>query len=180
MQKNLIFELGTEQDIDEIGQLYDDINDFMANTINYPCWRKGVYPVRENAERGIRDQNLYVIRDKGRIAGTVILRHEPEPGYEQVTWNYKGDYKDILVIYTLAVHPDYLKQGIGTSLMNHIIELARSCNIKAIRLDVYESNLPAIKLYEKCGFEFMGLVDLGYGKYGLDFFKLYEKLLSYD
>lgn len=50
-------------------------------------------------------------------------------------------------------------------------------NVKAIRLDVYDGNVPAIKLYEKCGYKYIGTVDLGLGNYGLDWFKLYEKLL---
>lgn len=177
MRQDEIFELGTEKDIDELERLYDDINDYLSEGINYPCWRKGIYPVRENAEAGIRERNLYVLRVDGRIAGTVILRHEPEHGYEQAEWSYKGDYSDIFVIYTLAVHPDYLRQGIGAALMNHIADLARASHIKSIRLDVYEKNLPAIKLYEKYGFQYIDTVDLGYGQYGLGFFRLYEMLL---
>jgi len=42
---------------------------------------------------------------------------------------------------------------------------------------VYENNFPAISLYEKCGFEYVDTVDLGFGNYGLDWFKLYEKLV---
>lgn len=43
--------------------------------------------------------------------------------------------------------------------------------------DVYENNVPAIKLCEKCGFEYIDTIDLGIGNYGLNHFKLYEKLL---
>ena len=34
------------------------------------------------------------------------------------------------------------------------------------KLDVYEKNEPAIRLYQKCGFQYIDTVDLGYGKYG--------------
>ncbi|XAM46318.1 hypothetical protein TPDSL_28260 [Terrisporobacter petrolearius] len=50
-------------------------------------------------------------------------------------------------------------------------------NIKELRLDVYEKNLPAIKLYEKFGFKYIDTVDLGLENYGLKWFRLYEKLL---
>jgi len=49
--------------------------------------------------------------------------------------------------------------------------------MKSIRLDVYEKNIPAILLYEKCGFEYIDTVDLELGNYGLDWFKLYEKVI---
>ena len=49
--------------------------------------------------------------------------------------------------------------------------------VRALRLDVHEINTPAIKLYESCGFRYIATVDLGYGAYGLKWFRLYEKLL---
>ncbi len=42
--------------------------------------------------------------------------------------------------------------GIGTLLLNKIIEIAENKNIKEIMLEVKESNLVARKLYEKAGF----------------------------
>lgn len=57
------------------------------------------------------------------------------------------------------------------------VECAIKSNVRSIRLDVSEGNIPAIKLYEKCGFKYIDTVDLGLGNYGLDWFKLYEKLI---
>lgn len=38
-------------------------------------------------------------------------------------------------------------------------------------------NCPAIRLHEKLGFGYVDTVDLGYGEYGLDRFRLYQYLL---
>ena len=67
--------------------------------------------------------------------------------------------------------------GVGRALMDYSFEQAQQSGIKSIRLDVYENNLPAIYLYEKCGFEYIDTVDLGLGNYGLNWFKLYEKVV---
>ena len=56
--------------------------------------------------------------------------------------------------------------------------LAAAQGKKALRLDVYEKNTPAMRLYEKCGFRYIATVDLGYSNHGLKWFKLYEKLLD--
>lgn len=61
--------------------------------------------------------------------------------------------------------------------MDFCIEHSIKAQVKSIRLDVYEDNMPAIKLYEKCGFKYIDTVDLGLGEYGLHWFKLFEKLL---
>ena len=51
--------------------------------------------------------------------------------------------------------------------------------MKAIRLDTYEENLPTAQLYEKCGYKYMGLVDLGLEEiYGLKWYKVFEKVLE--
>ncbi|MDF2881389.1 MAG: acetyltransferase [Clostridiaceae bacterium] len=62
-------------------------------------------------------------------------------------------------------------------LMEFADEYSIKSKARSIRLDVYEKNIPAITLYEKCGFKYIDTVDLGLGNYGLDWFKLYEKIL---
>jgi len=49
--------------------------------------------------------------------------------------------------------------------------------IKTIRLDVSIHNTPAISLYEKCGYKYVGTVDLGLNIPELVWFKLYEIVL---
>jgi RimJ/RimL family protein N-acetyltransferase len=49
--------------------------------------------------------------------------------------------------------------------------------MKTIRLDVSIRNAPAISLYEKCGYHYVGTVDLGLNIPGLVWFKLYELIL---
>ncbi|WP_315066350.1 GNAT family N-acetyltransferase [uncultured Clostridium sp.] len=176
---DIIIELGSVNDIDELEHLYNDLNDYLAGGINYPGWRKGRYPVRQNAIDAVNDENLYVARHNGKIVGSIILSHKPEAEYYKAKWAFESDYSDVLVIHTFAVHPDFLKSGVGMELINFSIENGTMLHTKSIRLDVYEKNMPAIRLYEKCGFKYVDTVDLGLGSYGLDWFKLYERMLSY-
>lgn len=170
-------ELGQANDIDELEQLYNDLNDQLAKGINFPGWRKGIYPIRQDAIDGIEHANLYVAKFNGKIVGSIILNHASEVAYFKTQWQYESDYSDVFVVHTLAVHPDFWKCGIGNALIEFSIEHGVKSQAKSIRLDVYEGNIPAIKLYEKCGFKYIDTVDLGLAKYGLKWFKLYEKLL---
>lgn len=170
-------EKGTIKDLNELEALYNSINDYLSQTTNYPGWRKGIYPARVNAEHGIEEDNLYVVRYEDKIVGTIILNHETEQGYDTVQWKVKAEDEEVYIIHTLVVHPDYLKQHIGRLLLQFAEEEGRRNHMKALRLDVYEGNTPAIRLYEKSGFKHIGTVDLGYSSYGLDWFKLYEKSL---
>ena len=169
---------GVYEDIEELTALYDDLNDTMQKGINYPGWIKHVYPVRETAAEGIEAKTLYVLRDGSRIAGTIILNNmQPEP-YKKLKWNIIAKDDEILVVHTLAVHAEYLGRGIGRRLLEFTDHFAAGNNIKAIRLDTFKNNLPAIKLYEKCGYGLVGEVDLELNVPGLDMFKCYEKAVK--
>lgn len=174
---DLIIESGKASDIDELEKLYDDLNDYLSKGINYPGWLKGVYPVKKNAIDGIEHGKLYAAKHNGKIAGSLILSHKPEPAYYKAKWQFESDYSDVFVVYTFVVHPDFLKCGVGKALMDFASDYAIRSHVKSIRLDVYEKNMPAIRLYEKCGFKYIDTVDLGLGNYGLDWFRLYEKIL---
>lgn len=168
---------GTFGDLDELERLYNELIDDLESHVNYPGWEKDIYPTRRDAQTGIEEDCLFVACAGQCIVGTIILRQQQEAAYDQIDWQIKLEDRELLVIYTFAVHPAYLGQKIGSQLMAYAISYAQLKQLKAIRLDVYEFNLPAIHLYERFGFSHMGTVDLGYSEYGLDNFYLYQNLL---
>lgn len=174
---NFTIELGAEKDIDELEQLYNQSIESLEQGINYPGWKKGVYPIRETASEGINKKTLFVARHNGEIIGTIILNHEPEEAYSDAKWENEFSNQEIFVVHTFVVHPEYLKCGVGRKLLEFAKEYAMEQKIKAIRLDVHEGNMPAIKLYEKIGMKYVDTVDLGLECYGLKWFKIYEFII---
>ena len=59
-------------------------------------------------------------------------------------------------ITTIAVKNEYLRNHIGEALIQKIIQDCYSEGIKYLTLEVRVSNIPAIKLYEKYGFQSLG------------------------
>lgn len=169
--------LGTEEEIDSLAQLYDNVNEHLAAGVNYPGWKKGSYPVRQDAVDGINEGSLFVATEHEEILGSMILRHEPEPAYLSAAWQAELEDAEVLVIYTLAVNPQKLQQGIGEKMLEFAAQYGKEHGIKSLRLDVYEKNTPAIRLYEKCGYQYIDTVSLGLEDCGLEWFRLYEKLL---
>lgn len=144
---------------------------------NYPGWKKGIYPTREDAQKGLEEDALFVAQTDEGIAGTFILRHEPEEGYVNGNWLTENDYSRIYVLCTFAVHPKYMGQGVGAKMLGFAERFAREEKCISIRLDVVKDNLPAEILYQKQGYQLRGTVSLGYEEYGLPWFHLYEKVL---
>ena len=57
----------------------------------------------------------------------------------------------------VAVHPDFRRMGIGEKLVVRLVEELNALGSRALMLEVRVSNVPAIGLYEKMGFQQVGL-----------------------
>ena len=57
----------------------------------------------------------------------------------------------------IAVHPDYRRQGIAEQLVNCLVSQLKELGNHSLMLEVRVSNDPARKLYEKLGFQQVGL-----------------------
>ena len=60
-------------------------------------------------------------------------------------------------VMNVAVHPDYRRRGIAESLIEVLIRELKNRGSHALMLEVRDSNEPAIALYEKLGFQQVGL-----------------------
>jgi ribosomal protein S18 acetylase RimI-like enzyme len=60
-------------------------------------------------------------------------------------------------ILGMGVLKEYRRRGIGTKLLDNAIDAAKDFGMEKIELEVYTSNIPAIKLYEKRGFILEGI-----------------------
>ncbi len=57
----------------------------------------------------------------------------------------------------IAINPDWRNKGVGTALLQHLIEWAKQTQIiKRIELEVMTHNARAIHVYEKLGFKMEG------------------------
>ena len=60
-------------------------------------------------------------------------------------------------ITNVAVHPDYRRKSIASTLINYFINHAKKNNFEFLTLEVRESNSVAISCYEKFGFREVGI-----------------------
>ena len=65
--------------------------------------------------------------------------------------------KAVIQGLTLEDKKEYWNQGLGTAMMEKIIERGKNMNIKSIELEVIDDNLAGIALYHKMGFEDIGI-----------------------
>ena len=54
--------------------------------------------------------------------------------------------------FGVLIHKDFRGRGLGVQVMKLLEQSARELGLLTLRADVYEDNLPSIRLLEKCGF----------------------------
>ena len=59
-------------------------------------------------------------------------------------------------ITNVAVHPEKRGLGIGEALVREALRLGNTLSLDYVTLEVRDSNTPARRLYEKCGFKAVG------------------------
>ncbi|MBO7218166.1 MAG: ribosomal protein S18-alanine N-acetyltransferase [Clostridia bacterium] len=94
--------------------------------------------VIKSAGSGIR---FFVFFEEGKILGYVGLQITLDEGY----------------ITNIAVTEKFRDRGIGKALLSHLDKLSEELSLSFISLEVRESNLSAIALYEKMGYSSDGI-----------------------
>ena len=81
----------------------------------------------------------------GELVGRISLMRDPHPASAHVA--------DLGVMVAVG----HRRQGIGTALMAAAESWARAARVKKLELHVFPHNEPAIRMYEKLGYEREGL-----------------------
>ena len=97
------------------------------------------------AIRGYENAAVLVAETDGRIVGRLSVARDRHPASPHVA--------DI----GLMVAADRRGEGIGAQLLQAAVEWARSAGVSKLELHVFTWNEPALRLYERFGFEREGL-----------------------
>ena len=71
---------------------------------------------------------------------------------------YIGSHNVLGEVYitNVAVFSEFRRNGVGKALVEFLVDKMKSENADFVTLEVRESNMNAISLYEKCGFQKVG------------------------
>jgi L-amino acid N-acyltransferase YncA len=83
-------------------------------------------------------------KNEQRIVGIASLKFNP-----QAVFKHKAEQG-------ITVHDNYQNMGIGTALLNHLLDIARMKKLRKVCLLVNTDNDKAVHMYKKAGFEIEG------------------------
>jgi len=111
-------------------------------TLRLPYTRKDQW--RKWMENPSEDRTGIVAVLEGRIVGSAGIHR------------YKGRRRHVGEV-GMSVHDDFQRRGIGSALTAALVDVADNwLDLKRLELTVYLDNEPAIRLYQKFGFEVEG------------------------
>jgi ribosomal-protein-alanine N-acetyltransferase len=129
--------------------------------IEKQCFDQEAFTKRQIAYL-LADYNTISLEAKSRnnIIGFVIVQVEIE------------DNRQYGHIITINVAPDCRRKKVATKLLQTMEKILKERSITECRLEVREDNDPAIKLYQKLGYQTLGKLERYYGeKHGVYFKK---------
>ena len=166
-------------DLPEIAALYETLLDREAasGTI-YTNWKKGSYPTVETARISLEAGTLYVGRtESGVLWGVTTLNGIQLPEYGEIPWSIPAEEEQVGVIHTLCIHPEHTRQGRARQLVEFCEAESRRQGRSVMRLDTWEGNLPANRLYPSLGYRYAGAAEFFFQGYIRENLNCYEKLL---
>lgn len=84
---------------------------------------------------------MIICMANGRIAGTCEF-----VGYDKLKCKHRAQIM-------MALSQEYWGKGIGSAMLNELIEIAKAQGIEQLELEMIEGNERALSLYKKFGFE---------------------------
>lgn len=97
------------------------------------------------AIRRYRDAAVFVAQTGDEIVGRLSVGRDPHPASRHVA--------DLGLMVAAAAR----RRGIGRALLEQAVSWARDVGVRKLELHVFPHNVPAIRLYEKLGYEREGL-----------------------
>ena len=147
-------------DLDGIADIYEAILRREEQTgKHYTNWQRGLYPTRDSAAKALEEGTLYVAVQGGEVAAAANLNQIQPDEYAKIPWTIPAKPKQVLVIHTLVVHPVIAGRGLGRKFVAFAEGLAVGKGCRAIRLDTYEGNQPALAFYPRLGYRLAGSTD---------------------
>lgn len=141
------------KELERILIFYQRVINETEDLTTHARWIYGKHPSEEMIKDYINQDNMYCMEMDGDIVASVAVTLSQGKDYHNIDWQIDLRDDEVATAHLLAVDPHKQKRGLAKTVMNDVINIARSHGKKAVRLDALDCNTPAHRLYETIGFQ---------------------------
>lgn len=146
------------KDLDSIVKIYDAVLEKEEQEKVVVGWVRGVYPTKQTALDAFEEGTLFVLEDNEKIVAAAKIDQVQVPEYAECKWEYDVPENEVMVLHTLAVHPNYPRHGYGKAFIRFYEQYALNNNCHYLRIDTNVINDIARSMYHKMGYKKVGVV----------------------
>ena len=147
-----------EADLPAIARIYEDIHTEEESGRISVGWIRGVYPTIHTAHAALERDDLFVAEEGGSIIGAAVINQLQVDVYEGAPWQYPAADEQVMVLHTLVISPKAARGSYGRQFVEFYEQYARSHNCPYLRIDTNARNVRARAMYQKLGYEEIGIV----------------------
>lgn len=148
-----------KKDINRIEEIYENIHNEEEKGITTIGWIRNIYPTRKTAEEALIRNDLFVLEDENKIVAVAVINQIQVDEYKYANWKHNAKENEIMVLHGLAVDPYQKGKGYGSAFVGFYESYAKEHDCKALRMDTNVRNKKARRLYQRLGYEEIGIVD---------------------
>ena len=146
------------EDLEAVDRLYGEIHDAEEAGLITTGWIREIYPTRATAEAALAREDLFVLEEDGQILGSGIINRIQVDVYEGAPWKYRVLEDWVCVLHTLVISPSVRGKGFGRAFVRFYEETARQMGCTELRIDTNARNSAARAMYQKYGYQEIGIV----------------------
>ncbi len=162
---------------ESVKAFYYELIDTMDFLEFRPGWAKNVYPDDAYLKECVETGMMHVVVEGDELIGAMVLNTKSNDSYGQCTWPHEVPEGKYMVIHALGVMPRMSRRGYAKAMVRYAQQYAKNEGMLAMRLDVLNGNVSALRLYEACGFQYVDTLSMYYEDTGWTDFLLYEYML---
>lgn len=147
-----------KDDLDQIIRIYEHIHDEEESGNVSIGWIRDVYPTKGTAEESLKRGDLFVLEENGRILAAAIINRIQVPEYRYAGWKHEAGEDEAMILHTLVVDPRQSARGYGKAFVFFYEDYAGRQGCHELRMDTNEVNIRARKMYQRLGYEEVGIV----------------------
>ncbi|MEF9952716.1 MAG: GNAT family N-acetyltransferase [Clostridium sp.] len=154
----------TKANINHLNEIITVLKDTIVsmNAQGLYQWNEN-YPNEKTIISDIDNEELFVKVEENSVKGFVVLNQLEDKDYEKLSWTSTRDTS--LVIHRLCVSPKFQGSGVAKEIMEFTHSYAKENGYEYIRLDTSVKNTRSISVYEKHGYNNVGVISTEKGDY---------------